>query len=153
MLTNKKYKISDLKADKDLLKKIKILSRKVTCEQLKIFDEDTIIICLYGTKVVGVCCISMKSPETHFDNEEVEVPYLYNYMCDITYKKMRPSLSIMCYIKTCLKLGGNRFINLDVLDDNAHAMQFFEKNNFVKAGEYNQSIKQYIMYTCDIGEL
>lgn len=148
-LTTKHMSIIDLKKDTKALKQLKQLSRKSTGEQLKVFDEDSIIICKHNKNIIGMCCIAMKSPESHFENEaEIEIPYLYNYVCDISQKKKKPSVAIMNFAKDFIdvqKIG--KEINLDVLNDNHHAMQFFEKNNFVKCGEYQQSVKEYIKYT------
>lgn len=153
-----KYSIEDIKKNEKYLKQLKQLSRKTTGEQLKIFDGDTIVIALYNSKIIGTCCIAMRSPETHFKNEfDNKVPYLYNYVCDITHKKKKPSVSIMLYIKDFVKdliaseTSTNDIlneINLDVEITNDRAINFFEKNNFIPQGLYQQSVKEYKMYTC-----
>lgn len=147
--------IKDLKADKVVFKQLKQLSRKTTGEQFKTFDDDIIILCKSNNKTIGMCNIAMKSPESHFENEqESEVAYLYNYCCDLTHKKKKPSVAIMTYIKEYI-LNSNiekKEINLDVLVGNKHAMQFFEKNNFVIVGDYsnNAILKDYKSYTCTL---
>jgi hypothetical protein len=156
---------SDIKVDK----RLKQLCRKTTGEQLKIYPDDKVITCRYNNKIIGMCCIAMKSPEGHFENEdEYEVPYLYNYLCDLTQKKKKPSVALMNYIKTYLKnnyynpdincdLNPNQKmeINLDIDEDNAHAMQFFEKNGFNYVDNYvnNHIMKIYKSYVCSLEEL
>lgn len=147
------------------LKQLKQLCRKTTGEQLKIFDGDKMVIAKHNKKIIGLCCIASKSPERHFPNEETfDVPYLYNYMCDLSHKSKKASLAIMNFIKELHSEGvqvdalqssevsenskkSPKYINLDVMKDNTHAQQFFEKNGFKKNGVYTQRINEYIMYT------
>lgn len=144
-------KVSDIKQDASTLKQLKQLCRKVTGEQLKIFDDDIVIIAKYGKKIVGMCNIAFKSPESHFENEvNNKVAYLYNYMCDITQKAKKPSVVLMNFIKDYVMTNVDcKDINLDVEIDNIHAQQFFEKNNFIQVGKYARS-KEYFMYTYTI---
>lgn len=134
--------ISEFKKDEASVKQLKQLCRKMTYEQLKMYD-DTIFVCKYNNKIIGFCCVAMKSPESHFENEnDREVAYLYNYICDIQHKKKKPSVALMNALKDKYDE-----MNLDTLIDNFHAKQFFEKNNFIKCGEYSQGIKQYDMFS------
>jgi len=136
-------KILTSELDQSSVRQLKILSRKSTGEQLKIFGNDYIILCKHNANIIGMCCIAKKSPEVHFENEkDCEIPYLYNYICDKKHKKKKPSVAIMNFIKQ-----DTDEINLDVVDDNDIAINFFEKNNFVRKGIYRQTIKTYIMYT------
>lgn len=141
--------IIDLKKCATSIKQLKMLCRKSTGEQLKIFDKDTIVLCKYNNRIIGFCCISMESPSKHFENEDNnEIPYLYNYMVDLSQKKKKPSVAIMNYIKDSVKTGNfKKYINLDVLEDNKHAIQFFEKNNFIENGNYQNGINVYKKYT------
>lgn len=144
---------------KDMKKKLKFLIRKMTGEQLKIFDKDNIVIGFYNNKVVSMCCIGYNSPEEHFENEkDKKVPYLYNYICDVSYKKYKNSLHLMNYVKQYIQdlsiivednLEEHDYdqINLDVEYNNEHAQTFFEKNDFVFQGDYKQGSKEYKMYT------
>jgi hypothetical protein len=133
----------------DLKKKLKILCRKITGEQLKLFNDDTIIIVTYNKKPIGICCISNKSPESHFENEQNEFSnssiYLYNYLCDVTYKKYKPSVALMNHIKATKKS-----INLDIIAGNEHAYQFFKKNGFTHVGEYSNGKNDYKMYSITV---
>lgn len=136
-------KILTSELEQSSVRQLKILCRKSTGEQLKIFDNDYIILCKHNSNVIGMCCIAKKSPEAHFENEkDREIPYLYNYICDKKHKKKKPSVAIMNFIKQDADE-----INLDVLTGNDIAIKFFEKNNFVRKGIYNQRIKSFIMYT------
>jgi hypothetical protein len=149
-----------------LYKQLKQLSRKGSCEKLRLYGNDLIMYAISHSnpshsnpshsnpgKVIGMCAISLKSPQTHFANEiDNEIPYLYNYICDKS-KKRKQSLALMNYIKNWAKTLGKTQINLDVLDDNIHAQQFFEKNNFHRDGEYINAQNTYIMYTCSIEEI
>lgn len=67
-------------------------------------------------------------------------------MCLAVHKKKRPSVFIMEFIKSFLE-PAHKEINLDVLIDNIHAQQFFEKNKFIEQGDYVQGSKEYKMYT------
>jgi hypothetical protein len=139
--------VKDVCADKQILKKLKMLSRKTTGEQLKFSDnsKDLTVLCYYNNNLIGLCNITDKSPNKHFPNEDDDshVPYLYNYMCDASYRQKKPSVSIMNFIKELY----NDDLNLDILDDNLHAKQFFEKNNFVNSGSYSAGVKVFDMYT------
>jgi hypothetical protein len=141
--------VKDVQADKQTLKKLKMLTRKTTGEQLKFSDnsKDLTILCYNNNNLIGLCNITDKSPNRHFANEQDDnnsnVPYLYNYMCDASYKQKKPSVTIMNFIKNLY----NDDLNLDILDDNNHAKQFFEKNNFINMGNYSAGIKVYDMYT------
>lgn len=137
--------VAEFKQTSDL-KQLKILCRKVTGEQLKIFDEDIIVIVRASNKkIIGFCNISMKSPEVHFDNEaETDVAYLYNYITDLSQRKKKASVALMNYIK---KLYKEATMNLDVALENTHASKFFERNGFMEVGEYKKSIQKYHMYT------
>jgi hypothetical protein len=136
--------VIDVKKDSDLYKKLKQLIRSTTGEQLQIYDDDNVVLCYSNNKVIGFCCISMKSPESHFENEiEMEVPYLYNYICHIQHKKKKPSVVIMNYLKSV----NSKVMNLDVLESNLHAQQFFEKNKFSQVGNYQHGTNTYISYT------
>jgi hypothetical protein len=139
--------VKDACADKQILKKLKMLTRKTTGECLKFSDnlKDLTILCYYNNNLIGVCNIADNSPNKHFTNEinDTHVPYLYNYMCDASYKQKKPSVTIMKFIKDLYSDD----LNLDVLDDNAHAKQFFEKNKFINMGNYTAGIKVYDMYT------
>lgn len=129
-------------------KQLKQLCRKTTGEILKVYGDDIIIVCKYNAKVIGMCSISMKSPGSHFIYEKYrEIPYLYNYICDINYRKYKPSVAIMNYIKKWVdeKLYGR--INLDVAVGNDHAARFFIRNRFIECGKYGQATRDYIMYT------
>lgn len=146
-------KVDEIKKDNMSLKQLKQLCRKTTGDQLKIYDDDTMIICKYNGKIIGMCCIAMKSPESHFENENDEksgeIPYLYNYMCDFKYKSKKAAMHMMFYIKDFIHITKNiKEINLNTSVDNTHAQQFFEKNNFVNCGEYQNSRGIYKMYTC-----
>ena len=153
------YSTAEIKAREKDYKQIKQLMRKVTGEQLKIYEGDRHIICKYNNKPIGMCSISMKSPAMHFLNETEEgapekgIPYLYNYVCDITQKSKKPSVALIKYIYqyiTSSDIGPK--INLDIKLGNTHAMQFFEKNGFKRVGEYGHSIHEYVMYTADISK-
>jgi len=140
--------VKDVNTDKQILKKLKILVRKTTGEHLKFSEniKDTTILCYYNNNIIGICNISDKSPNRHFANERDDdsyVPYLYNYICDASYKKKKPSVMIMNFIKKLYEDD----LNLDILDDNNHAKQFFEKNNFNNTGSYNAGLKVYDTYT------
>lgn len=140
--------VKDVCADKPNLKKLKILTRKATGEQLKFSDnsKDLTVMCYYNNSLIGLCNITDKSPNRHFPNEKCEdshVPYIYNYMCDASYKSKKPSVAIMNFIKGLY----NDDLNLDILDDNHHAKRFFEKNNFVNSGSYSADVKVFDMYT------
>lgn len=150
-LVIKEFPISEIRATDALLKQLKQLSRKATGEQLKMFYKDQIIIALYNKKIIGMCCISDESPLKHFENEKTaKVPYLYNYICDISHKKRKPSVAIMNYIKQKYMLEGKNLINLNIEKNNTRAVKFFERNGFIECGEYNQSIKSYFKYTADL---
>lgn len=142
--------INDIKLNKVLLKQLKQLSRNTTGEQLKIFDDDLAIISTYNNKPIGMCNISMVSPEKHFDNEnELRIPYLYNYMCAQSERKRKASVAIMQFVVQTINTGDYaKRINLDVLTENTHAQNFFKKNNFTECGFYTQSTKEYTMFTC-----
>lgn len=139
--------VKDIKSDKTVLKKLKMLTRKTTGECLKFSDDlkDLTVLCYFNNNLIGVCNITDKSPSRHFPNEKDDshVPYLYNYMCDASYKQKKPSVAIMNFIKSLYRDD----LNLDILDDNNHAKQFFEKNNFINMGSYNAGVKVYDMYT------
>jgi len=140
--------VKDVNADKQTLKKLKILARKTTGEQLKFSEniKDTTILCYHNNNLIGVCNIGDKSPNRHFPNEKDDdshIPYVYNYMCDASYKRKKPSVMIMNFIKNLYEDD----LNLNILDDNNHAKQFFEKNNFKHNGNYNAGMKVYDMYT------
>lgn len=143
-------KITELKKIPAYVKQLKILCRKTTGEALKIFDDDYIILALYNKKIIGFCCIAMKSPESHFENEATDlVPYIYNYIVDILHRKRKTSILIMNAIKLFIKdtlLKSD--INLDSLYDNSHAINFFERNNFIACGKYEKNTKSYLMFSC-----
>ena len=122
--------INEIKLDKNLVKQLKQLSRNTTGEQLKIFDGDLAIIAKFNTKVVGMCNIAMISPESHFTNEtDKKIPYLYNYMCSHSHHSKKVSVAIMTFIKDLINVGEyEKEINLDVMVDNDHAINFFKKN-------------------------
>ena len=143
----------------DFYKKLKGLSRKMTGEQLKLYDKDDIIVGFYNNRVISMCCISFSSPEQHFDNEkDKKVPYLYNFICDVSYKKYKNSMYLMNYTKEYIQdlsiivednLEEHDYdqINLDVAYENLHAQKYFEKNDFKFQGDYKQGTKEYKMYT------
>ncbi|MGL5935425.1 MAG: GNAT family N-acetyltransferase [Cetobacterium sp.] len=141
-----KHSIIEFKTQQKYLKQLKQLSRRMTGEQLKLLDSGDIVTVLHNDKIIGMCCITMKSPGGHFNNEDdANIPYLYNYICDISHKKKKPSVFIMNFLKDSLK--NYPFINLDVEIENDHAKQFFERNGFVYQGDYGNNIKEYKMYT------
>jgi hypothetical protein len=141
--------VDEIKTNPTALKQLKRLTRAATGEQLKIFSGDLIIMAKHNSKIIGMCNIAMRSPESHFTNEiGREIPYLYNYICDFSQRKRKPSVHIMNFVKTFLiEKKYENDINLDVLVENTHAQNFFEKNNFIKSGTYEQSYKEYVMYT------
>jgi hypothetical protein len=141
-------KFQNLSRNDKIYKQLKILCRNNTGEQLRLFGNDLIIYTKMGTKIIGMCAVAMKSPNDHFDNEIYDdIPYLYNYICDKS-KKKKQSLLIMNYIKNWAINNKKKYINLDVLMDNKHAQNFFEKNNFTSCGIYRNVKYEYIMYTC-----
>jgi RimJ/RimL family protein N-acetyltransferase len=144
--------INEVKLDAVVMKQLKRLSQITTCERLKIFDDDLAVIAKYNKKIIGMCNIAMKSPEGHFPNEqEHEIPYLYNYMCDKAHYKKKASVAIMNFIKDLIKNGDYvKEINLDVLVENTHAQNFFKKNNFIENGTYQQSVREYITFTATV---
>lgn len=122
-----------IRLDAVALKQLKQLSRSCTGEQLKIIGNDRLVLAKYNNKIIGMCNISMVSPELHFENEigDPKIPYLYNYMCIAAHKKKRPSVLIMEFIKNLIKDDLSKEINLDVLIDNTHAQNFFQKINLL----------------------
>lgn len=139
--------IKDVCNDKKKIKKLKLLVRKTTGEQLKFSDDikDLTILCYFNNNLIGMCNITNNSPNKHFPNEKNDsyVPYIYNYICDASYKQKKPSVAIMNFIKDLY----HDDLNLDILDDNTHAKNFFEKNNFINSGTYSAGIKVFDMYT------
>lgn len=148
--------VKDIKANVGLLKKIKQLGRKATGEPFIAFDEHMMIYMTYGSsgKVVAYCCISDFSPELHFENENPEadpeeqsggdnpqkVPYLYNFITDITLRKHKISYQFLDYVKTFISetWADCKEINLDIFEDNKRADRFFEKNKFEYMGIYKK---------------
>jgi hypothetical protein len=143
----KEIKFQDLCKNDKIYKQLKILCRNNTGEPLRLFGNDLIIYVKMGAKIIGMCSVAMKSPNDHFDNEIYDdIPYLYNFICDKS-KKKKQSLLLMNYIKNWAIKCGKKYINLDVLADNKHAQNFFEKNNFKTCGIYRNIKYNYIMYT------
>jgi ribosomal protein S18 acetylase RimI-like enzyme len=133
--------------DERTYKQLKILCRNNTGELLRLFNNDLVIYAKVGTKIIGMCAVGMKSPNDHFDNEIYDdIPYLYNFICDKS-KRKRQSLSLMNYIKDWAIKRNDKYINLDVLSDNKHAQNFFERNGFINCGIYRTTKLDYIMYT------
>jgi hypothetical protein len=166
MILLERTKIDHAKHDTKILKQLKQLIRSATGERLILRDGDWIILCYSGSKIIGMCCVTHRSPERHFPNEESEntlIPYLYNYVCDFKHKSKKPSVAIMKYImefyrniytdltNTMETLHMNdttqNQINLDVRQDNIHAQKFFERNDFKKIADYQNSSGQYYSYT------
>jgi hypothetical protein len=122
--------------DKGLIRKLKIICRKMTGEPLLAFPEHKIFI-VFNTsdqdaKPIGFCCVSNFSPENHFDNESTGAFYVYNYICDAKYRKLKQSLFLINHIKS---LGND--LNLDILKNNEHAKKFFIRNGFKYVKDYN----------------
>jgi hypothetical protein len=139
--------------DKFQLKSLKNLCRNMTGEKLLMKDDDEIVIGTIGgtinkkrSGIVCFCNISMYSPGNHFENEKnTRVPYLYNYICDAFYRKHKISYQMMDYIKNLY--CKEKYINLDILDDNIIAKKFFEKNGFVFVKDFNAGGKKFLSYT------
>lgn len=142
--------VNEIKTNKILLKQLKQLSRNTTGEQLKMCNGDLTVLTACNNKIIGMCNIAMASPEKHFAKEnEIQIPYLYNYMCTHSEKKKKASVAIMYHIKNVIESGDyEKEINLDILYDNIHAQNFFKKNNFIECGEYTQGSKEYKMFSC-----
>lgn len=144
-ITFKTTNFNDL--SKDELKKLKQLCIHMTGERLIYLENNEVIICYYNKKIIAMCAISPFSPERHFPNDDNAV-YLYNFICDVNYRKYKNSYKLMNYIKSHIK---HKFINLDVLENNGRAKRFFEKNGFKQIGTYTQKIndaeKKYLCFT------
>ncbi len=82
--------------------------------------------------VLGYCFISSFSPEQHFEDEDRAI-YLYNYICDRKYSAEKPSVFLIDVIKNTYP---TKNLNLDILQSNARACEFFKKNGFERVGEY-----------------
>lgn len=138
-----KIKISDAAEDIELLNELEKLCQRFLGEDLVMRMQDEIVICTFCDEnkqvIIGVCCISMQSPIHEFS----EIPYLYNYICNSDYKKYKPSVAIMNYIKEFLISLNHKEVDLHVDRDNNHAIQFYEKNKFVFIGKYLGKYKCY----------
>jgi hypothetical protein len=140
--------VKELKECKKSIKELKMLCRKMTGEQLKIIDDDFIIVGRINDKIKCFCCISIKSPTKFFNNEkDANIPYLYNYICDAAYRKDKISVSLMKFIKMTSASQGYKDINLHVIKDNTKAIKFFERNSFMNVGEEKINNKDYKMFT------
>lgn len=141
----KKYKVIDIINNEKIMKRLNTLSKLLNDTQIQFREEDNIVICYHDDEVIGCCCIAMHSPTYNFKNENNgmhRIPYLYNYICDSAYRYLKPSVSIMNYLKESLKSYGE--INLHVDTNNLHAIQFYKKNNFKHVGLF---LDKYYMYT------
>jgi hypothetical protein len=117
------------------LRKMKLISNKMTNESLQGFKEHRVFLVRVDTKVAAYCFISPVSPENHFGNESRAV-YLYNYICDDKYKNHKVSVFLMNAIKCEYAILD---INLDIAEWNIHARQFFEKNEFSHVKDYEKT--------------
>lgn len=138
--------IIDIKKCKTSIKQMKILCRKSTFEQLILIDTDIVILAKYNKKIIGFCCIAKTSPQLHFEKQaeenNKEIPYIYNYMVDISQKNKKIGFNIMLYLKT-------RFtnINLNILEHNLRAVAFFTRSNFKEVGIYEIDNKSFRMFS------
>ncbi len=143
-------KFSDISPE--VIKKLKKLCRKMTGEILKILDGHLVVFAYYKKNIICMCCISLFSPEKHFDNESDEnIPYLYNFICDSSFRYLKNSAQLMIYLKQYISEQLKaKYINLDIVHNNQHAINFFEKNGFKYVGEYDKDFgraEKYKKYT------
>lgn len=159
-----------------VLKNVKKLILKIKGERLRYASEsDPIWIARKKSnkkKILGICMLSKYSPDSHFDSEDknVNIPYLYNMITDITNKKikiLKVSVSLLMRLKIDLMINENIWkwlnpnmphkptsLNLDVSIEDEHAKNFYIKNKFDGHKIYsicnmNKSIK-YNMLTCNL---
>lgn len=173
---------------KNIVKKIKIFYQRVINEQFHhAKKDDPIWIALLsknenedpksmremfklGCPIIGICMLTSESPYRHFDNEEnMNVPYLYNMMVDIKNPITR-ELKVAPILLTAVKdntqnikqiwtwLNPNnpsqpKSINIDVMykeegdcskefyEKSQHALKFYKKNGFVECREKPYEMK------------
>ena len=139
------YKYEELSS---ILQKLKLLCRKTTGEKLKIFGSNITIVGKWNNKIISMCNINEYSPEKHFKNESKKtVPYLYNFLCDPKYRKKKVSYKMMAFVKEYCEKIYDDIINLNTEKNNNRAISFFQKNQFVKCGEFRD---KYLMMTFSI---
>lgn len=142
--------------DHDLMKKLNQICVVQTGQQLVAFVEhDLHIVFLKKTTSkgeiklipIGFCCVSPFSPENHFKNDleykgdDIIVNtkglgplYIYNYICDYKYRKYKPSVELMNFLKKF-----DRDMNLDIDVKNDRARNFFTRNGFQQVGVYSNT--------------
>ncbi len=142
--------------DKDTLREIKRLRMRVLSESDKIEGNNNMIAIAYKNtgvgkrRLIGIAIVSTNSPMYHFANETKDVsrvPYLHNFVCDMGYRKMKASVSLMYAIKRFVidnPLYTSSSINLNILANQIKPTTFFTRNGFVKVG----SVGKEMPYEC-----
>jgi hypothetical protein len=142
------------------MQQIKHLVLGIISEKFKYATDEDIVFLVHKKnndgsigKIAGMGMITNASPDLHFSNEEkdkVKVPYLYNFICDPKYKKLKVSVALLYHIKRYVKRANyprGPCINLNVLNGNKKAEQFFTRNGFVFQHMWDPRVGSYVADT------